>query len=123
MQVMSLITFLVSGYLSLSRPLMIDCNSQLTDEIMSTSNCSTSGGEFYHCSKKRDTFCYDQNIIEDEGKGANELMLTYLCTNAEFPTGNIKLKFGPCRKLEQKISHAGKMVCQCENYQWICQDK
>lgn len=81
--------------------------------------CKKDGEEVSHCDSKK--FCFNGQHIIDEKKGANKLMLEFLCTDSQYPKYADELTFGPCNKGDKELVHDQKMVCNCQENAWVCQ--
>ncbi len=92
-------------------------------------------GEIKHCSgdRKQPSFCFNGNIVNNQGYGANLMMMDFLCTDLEFiagaPAEYNKIAFGNCdiETNTELLRVENKLSCNCESKPngsagWVCFD-
>jgi|TARA_Y100000748_G_scaffold299397_1_gene296171 hypothetical protein len=99
-------------------------------------SCIMATQEVAHCSSSLDqaSYCFDGVVVLNEGHGANELMMEYLCTDATLPKpGPEYFRFGSCLKpnlaeFDKNILRVdAEISCICQerdnqNLGWTCFD-
>ncbi len=95
----------------------------LSEKLVKPKNC----GGIPHCavdSSKYDSFCFNGEEIQDGGKGANKLMLEFLCTDSDFPPlPDIGLSFGPCNGEKEILTYrqdSREILCHCDSNVFKC---
>lgn len=87
------------------------------EEIVKPRNC----GEIPHCPvdpSQYENFCFNGTVIQDEGAGANQLLMTFLCTGIDFPLlPDSGMDFGSCAGDEELIYYRedeSEVICRCD---------
>lgn len=69
--------------------------------------------KFAHCSRASMSgeFCFNGHKITDEGKSANKMMMSFLCSDEKIPKG-VTVAFGPCEKGDRIKTDEESCYCQ-----------
>ena len=94
-----------------------------SEEIVKPSNCE----DIPHCAvdpNKYESFCFNGEKVEDEGGGANKLMMTFLCTNNDFPPlPDTGISFGSCEGVKEILTYredGSEILCHCDSNVFKC---